>query len=81
MSHTQECLKVLDLLEDGKIDVADAEMLIFAMQPQGHARLRRRETQRPNTISVMVDSTQANLGDVLHRVGQAFEPTSHGEVK
>jgi hypothetical protein len=81
MSNTQECLKVLDLLEDGKIDVADAEMLIFAMQPQGHARLRGRERQRPDTISVMVDSTQENLGDVLLRVGQAFDLASHGEVK
>ena len=80
MSHKQECLKVLDLLDVGKIDVADAEMLIFAIQPQGRARLSRREMLRPNTISVMIDSTQANLGDVLQRVSQAFETDSSAEV-
>ena len=80
MSHTQECLMVLDLLETGKISAADAEMLIFAMQPQGRGWLKRLEMQQPGTMSVVVDTTQSNLGDVLQRVSRAFEPVGNSEV-
>ena len=80
MSNTQECLMVLDLLEDGKISVADAEMLIFAMQPHSRSRRLRREMLRPDVISVMVDGTQPNLDEVMHKVSQGFELTAVGEV-
>jgi hypothetical protein len=71
---------VLGLLEEGKISVADAEMLIYSMQPQGRTRLMQREMLRPGMISVTVDGTQANLEEVMQRVGRAFAPTPTGEV-
>lgn len=80
MSHTKECLMVLDLLDAGKISVAEAEMLIFAMQPGGGVRRKRREMLRPGMVSVMVDGTQADLGEVMLKLGQAFEPALAGEV-
>jgi hypothetical protein len=80
MSHTQESLMVLDLLENGKISVADAEMLICAMQPRGRIRLMQREMLRPGVISVTVDGTQDNLDEVMQRLGRAFAPVPAGEV-
>jgi hypothetical protein len=80
MSNTQECLMVLALLEDGRISVAEAEKLIFAMQPQNRSRLLRREILRPDVVSVMVDSNQPNLGEIMHKVSRAFELAAAGEV-
>jgi hypothetical protein len=72
---------VLDLLDAGKISVADAEMLIFAMQPQHRSRRIRRELLHPEMISVKVDGAQENLGTVMQKVGRAFELASASEVK
>ena len=77
MSKTEECLFVLDLLEAEKINVLEAERLIYAIQPERRrALLERRE---PDAISVTVDGTQANLGEVMHKLTAALEQAV-GEV-
>ena len=73
MSKTEECLFVLDLLEAEKINVPEAERLIYAMQPQGRRRSALLERRVPNAISVTVDGTQANLGEVMQKLSTAFE--------
>jgi hypothetical protein len=71
---------VLDLLEEGKISVAQAEVLLFAMQPQDGRRPLLWEQSQPDTISVLVDSAQANPGEVLNQLGRAFALKTEGEV-
>ena len=78
MLHKQECLMVLDLLDEGKITVVEAERLIHAMQPQ--RRRFRPQVQFPNAISSMVDGTQANLGEVMQKLSTAIEEAVPTEV-
>jgi hypothetical protein len=80
MSTTQESLFVLDLLEAGKIDVFEAETLIYAMQPQSGRRRVIGDLRVPNAISVTVDGKQADLGKVMDKLRAAFEATVSNEV-
>ena len=78
MSNKQECLMVLDLLDAGKINVVEAEQLIYAMQPQ--RRRFKPQVQFPNAISLLVDGTQANIGEVMQKLSTAIEEAVPTEV-
>lgn len=80
MSKTEECLFVLDLLEAEKIDVFEAERLLSAVQPQARRWEGIREPQMPDTISLIVDGTQAGLGVLMHKITAALEAALPGEV-
>ena len=80
MSKTKECLFVLDLLDAEKINVLEAERLISAMQPQRRGRGVTREPHMSDAISVIVDGTQANLGEVMHKLTAALEQAVPIEV-
>ena len=80
MSTKQESLFVLDLLEAGKINVSEAETLIYAMQPRSGRRIVFREPALPNAILVTVDGQEADLGKVLHKLSAAFEAAVANQV-
>ena len=60
--------------------MAEAETLIFAMQPHSRRRRLRREVPGPDAVSVLVDGAQVNLGEVMQKVSRAFDLASAGEV-